>query len=49
MQGVLFATRTEAYDAISDYIDNYYNARRRHSSIDLHQALSLGALRVYPL
>ena len=34
VHGVLFATRTEAYDAIGDYIDNYYNARRRHSSID---------------
>ena len=33
VHGVVFATRTEAYDAISDYIDNYYNARRRHSAI----------------
>lgn len=28
-----YATRTEAYDAISEYIDNYFNARRRHSAI----------------
>lgn len=28
-----YATRTEAYDAIGDYIDNYFNARRRHSTI----------------
>ena len=27
-----YVTRTEAYDSISDYIDNYYNARRRHST-----------------
>jgi putative transposase len=27
-----FATRTEAYDAIADYIENYYNTQRRHSS-----------------
>lgn len=28
-----FATRTEVYDALSNYIDNYLNARRRHSTI----------------
>ncbi len=28
-----FATATEVYDALADYIDNYYNARRRHSTI----------------
>lgn len=27
-----FATRSEAYDAIADYIENYYNPERRHSS-----------------
>ena len=27
-----FETRSEAYDAISDYIENYYNAKRRHSA-----------------
>lgn len=27
-----FATRSEAYDAIADYIENYYNTQRRHSS-----------------
>jgi putative transposase len=27
-----FATRSEAWDAISDYIENYYNSERRHSS-----------------
>ncbi|RYZ07810.1 MAG: hypothetical protein EOO73_10795 [Myxococcales bacterium] len=26
-----FETRSEAYDAISRYIENYYNAKRRHS------------------
>lgn len=34
VHGLLFATRTEAYDSISEYIDNYYNARRRHSAND---------------
>jgi len=29
-----FATRTEAYDAIADYIDGFYNPIRRHSAID---------------
>ena len=29
----VFATRTEAYDAIADYIENFYNANRRHSAI----------------
>lgn len=28
-----FATRTEAYDALADYIDNFYNPIRRHSAI----------------
>jgi transposase InsO family protein len=28
-----FATRTEAYDAISGYIDGFYNLDRRHSSL----------------
>jgi transposase InsO family protein len=28
---VVFATRTEAYDAVSEYID-FYNTRRLHSS-----------------
>jgi len=28
-----FAARTEVYDALSNYIDNYFNARRRHSTI----------------
>jgi putative transposase len=32
--GMHFATRTEANHAISDYIDNYCNARRRHPSVD---------------
>ena len=30
VHGCAFQTRTEAYDAISDYIDNFYNASRRH-------------------
>jgi putative transposase len=30
---VVFATRTEAYDAIAAYIDHFYNAQRRHSAI----------------
>jgi transposase InsO family protein len=29
----VFQTRTEAYDAISDYIENFYNSQRRHSAI----------------
>jgi transposase InsO family protein len=32
VHGCAFQTRTEAYDAISDYIENYYNAKRRHSA-----------------
>lgn len=28
-----YATRTEAYDSISDYIDNFYNPIRRHSAL----------------
>jgi len=32
VHGCLFATRTEAYDTISDYIENYYNQKRRHSA-----------------
>jgi putative transposase len=27
-----FATRSEAYDSIADYIENYYNTQRRQSS-----------------
>lgn len=30
VHGCAFETRSEAYDAISDYIENYYNAKRRH-------------------
>ena len=33
VHGCAFQTRTEAYDAIADYIENYYNAVRRHSAI----------------
>jgi transposase InsO family protein len=29
-----FPTRAAAYDAISDYIENFYNRQRRHSSLD---------------
>jgi putative transposase len=29
----VFATRTEAYDAIADYIEHFYNSARRHSAI----------------
>ena len=32
MHGCAFETRSEAYDIISDYIENYYNAKRRHSA-----------------
>jgi putative transposase len=32
VHGCAFATRSEAYDALSDYIDNYYNHDRRHSA-----------------
>ena len=31
VHGCAFQTRTEAYDAIADYIENFYNAWRRHS------------------
>ena len=30
--GCAFETRSEAYDAISGCIENYYNAKRRHSA-----------------
>ncbi len=33
VHGCAFATRTEAYDAIYAYIENFYNAERRHSAI----------------
>ena len=33
VHGCAFETRSEAYDAISDYIENYYNAKRRHSAV----------------
>ena len=29
-----YATRTAAIDAIADYIDGFYNPRRRHSAIN---------------
>ena len=32
MHGSAFATRSEAYDAISVYIENYYNSKRWHSA-----------------
>jgi len=34
VHGCAFETRTEAYDAISDYIENYYNPKRRHSAAE---------------
>lgn len=30
----VFATRTEAYDAIAEYIESFYNSERRHSALD---------------
>jgi putative transposase len=33
VHGCAFETRSEAYDAISDYIENYYNPKRRHSAV----------------
>ena len=32
VHGCAFQTRTEAYDAIANYIENYYNPKRRHSA-----------------
>jgi transposase InsO family protein len=32
VHGCAYQTRTEAYDSISQYIENYYNAKRRHSA-----------------
>jgi putative transposase len=32
VHGCAFETRSEAYDAINNYIENYYNAKRRHSA-----------------
>jgi putative transposase len=34
VHGCAFQTRSEAYDSISDYIENYYNPERRHSAAD---------------
>jgi transposase InsO family protein len=34
VHGCAFETRSEAYDAISDYIENYYNPKRRHSAAE---------------
>ena len=33
VHGCAFETRTEAYDAISDFIENFYNAKRLHSAV----------------
>ncbi|HEX5100664.1 MAG TPA: IS3 family transposase, partial [Polyangiaceae bacterium] len=33
VHGCAFETRSEAYDAISDYIENHYNPKRRHSAV----------------
>jgi transposase InsO family protein len=51
VHGCAFHTRSEAYDAIHDYIENYYNPKRRHSSagncspvdFELAQELQLAA------
>jgi putative transposase len=32
VHGCAFETRSEAYDAVAHYIENYYNAKRRHSA-----------------
>lgn len=33
VHGCAFETRTEAYDAIGKYIENYENAKRRHHAV----------------
>jgi putative transposase len=33
VHGCAFQTRTEAYDVIGNYIENFYSAKRRHSTI----------------
>jgi transposase InsO family protein len=33
VHGCAFETRSEAYDAISNYIENYYNAKRLHCAV----------------
>ncbi len=33
VHGCAFETRTEAYDAISHFIENFYNAKRLHSAV----------------
>ena len=33
VHGCAFETRSEAYDAISQYIENYYNAKRLHRAV----------------
>jgi putative transposase len=33
VHGCAFETRSEAYDAISNYIENYCNPKRRHSAV----------------
>jgi len=32
VHGCAFEARSEAHDPVSDYIENYYNAERRHSA-----------------
>ena len=34
VHGCAFETRAEAFDAISGYIENYFNAKRRHSAAE---------------
>jgi putative transposase len=37
---IVFATRTEAYDAVERYIDGFYNPIRRHSLLGYVSPLS---------
>jgi len=48
VHGCAFATRTEAYDAIRDYIDNYYNCERRHSAVGHVSPISFELTNAHP-
>jgi putative transposase len=45
----VFYTRNEAYDAISDYIENYYNPKRRHSSAGNQSPVNFELAQEYQL
>jgi transposase InsO family protein len=43
-----FVTRTEAFDAVGSYIEGFYNARRRHSTLGYLSPISYEAKAKLP-